>query len=184
MIETINKLIRTSRALVQELGREPTSEEIAKRMDIPVAKVRKVLKIAQQTISLETPIGAEEDSHLGDFIEDRQVVSPAEAMINVDLQEQTESVLRRSRRAKNKSSRCGSASATAASTRSKRSARVSGSPASASGRSRPRRSASSATRHAAESFVRSLMDGRRRRLTIFGQIGPERTDRDRLYAGP
>ncbi|MGH9491902.1 MAG: sigma-70 family RNA polymerase sigma factor, partial [Terriglobales bacterium] len=77
MIETINKLIRTSRQLVQELGREPTSEEIAKRMDIPVAKVRKVLKIAQEPISLETPIGEEEDSHLGDFIEDRAVVSPA-----------------------------------------------------------------------------------------------------------
>jgi DNA-directed RNA polymerase sigma subunit (sigma70/sigma32) len=74
MIETINKLIRTSRQLVQELGREPTSEEIAKRMDIPVAKVRKVLKIAQEPISLETPIGEEEDSHLGDFIEDRAVV--------------------------------------------------------------------------------------------------------------
>src|SRR5262245_12908803 len=84
MIETINKLIRTSRALVQELGREPTSEEIAKRMDIPVSKVRKVLKIAQEPISLETPIGEEEDSHLGDFIEDRQVVSPAEAVINLN----------------------------------------------------------------------------------------------------
>ena len=75
MIETINKLIRTSRALVQELGRKPTSEEIAKRKDIPVSKVRKVLKIAQEPISLETPIGEEEDSHLGDFIEDRNVVS-------------------------------------------------------------------------------------------------------------
>ena len=94
MIETINKLIRTSRALVQELGREPTSEEIAKRMDIPVSKVRKVLKIAQEPISLETPIGEEEDSHLGDFIEDRQVVSPAEAVINLNLKEQTESVLK------------------------------------------------------------------------------------------
>ena len=94
MIETINKLIRTSRALVQELGREPTSEEIAKRMDIPVSKVRKVLKIAQEPISLETPIGEEEDSHLGDFIEDRQVLSPAETVINLNLQEQTESVLR------------------------------------------------------------------------------------------
>ena len=93
MIETINKLIRTSRALVQELGREPTSEEIAQRMDVPVAKVRKVLKIAQEPISLETPIGEEEDSHLGDFIEDRQVVSPAEAVINLNLKEQTESVL-------------------------------------------------------------------------------------------
>src|SRR5688572_17313649 len=94
MIETINKLIRTSRALVQELGREPTSEEIAKRMDIPVSKVRKVMKIAQEPISLETPIGEEEDSHLGDFIEDRQVVSPAEAVINLNLKEQTESVLK------------------------------------------------------------------------------------------
>jgi len=94
MIETINKLIRTSRALVQELGREPNSEEIAKRMDIPVSKVRKVLKIAQEPISLETPIGEEEDSHLGDFIEDRQVVSPAEAVINLNLKEQTESVLK------------------------------------------------------------------------------------------
>ncbi|MGE5357652.1 MAG: RNA polymerase sigma factor RpoD, partial [Bacteroidales bacterium] len=94
MIETINKLIRTSRSLVQELGREPTSEEIAKRMDIPVSKVRKVLKIAQEPISLETPIGEEEDSHLGDFIEDRQVISPADAVINLNLKEQTESVLK------------------------------------------------------------------------------------------
>jgi RNA polymerase primary sigma factor len=94
MIETINKLIRTSRALVQELGREPTSEEIAKRMDIPVAKVRKVLKIAQEPISLETPIGEEEDSHLGDFIEDRNIVSPAEAVINLNLKEQTDMVLK------------------------------------------------------------------------------------------
>src|SRR6201987_3651026 len=89
MIETINKLIRTSRALVQELGREPTSEEIPKRMDIPVSKVRKVLKIAQDPISLETPIGEEEDSHLGVFIEDRQVLSPAEAVINLNLNEQS-----------------------------------------------------------------------------------------------
>jgi RNA polymerase primary sigma factor len=94
MIETINKLIRTSRQLVQELGREPTSEEIAKRIDIPVAKVRKVLKIAQEPISLETPIGEEEDSHLGDFIEDRSMVSPAEAVINVNLKDQTAQVLR------------------------------------------------------------------------------------------
>jgi len=94
MIETINKLIRTSRQLVQEIGREPTSEEIAKRMDIPVAKVRKVLKIAQEPISLETPIGEEEDSHLGDFIEDRSMVSPAEAVINVNLKDQTAQVLR------------------------------------------------------------------------------------------
>ncbi|MBZ5551106.1 MAG: RNA polymerase sigma factor RpoD [Acidobacteriia bacterium] len=93
MIETINKLIRTSRQLVQEYGREPTSEEIAKRMDLPVQKVRKVLKIAQEPISLETPIGEEEDSHLGDFIEDRGIVSPAEAVINLNLKEQTENVL-------------------------------------------------------------------------------------------
>jgi len=94
MIETINKLIRTSRALVQELGREPTSEEIAQRMDIPVSKVRKVLKIAQEPISLETPIGEEEDSHLGDFIEDRGIVSPADAVINLNLKEQTDAVLK------------------------------------------------------------------------------------------
>jgi len=94
MIETINKLIRTSRQLVQELGREPSSEEIAKRMDIPVAKVRKVLKIAQEPISLETPIGEEEDSHLGDFIEDRQAVSPSDAVISVNLKEYTSQVLR------------------------------------------------------------------------------------------
>jgi RNA polymerase primary sigma factor len=94
MIETINKLIRTSRQLVQELGREPTSEETAKRMDIPVAKVRKILKIAQEPISLETPIGEEEDSHLGDFIEDKAVVSPSDAVINLNLKEQTSSVLK------------------------------------------------------------------------------------------
>ena len=94
MLETINKLIRTSRALVQELGREPTSEEIATQTDIPVSKVRKVLKIAQEPISLETPIGEEEDSHLGDFIEDRQAVSPAETVITHTLQEQTEHELR------------------------------------------------------------------------------------------
>ena len=94
IIETINKLIRVGRQLVQELGREPSSEEIAKRMDIPVAKVRKVLKIAQDPISLETPIGEEEDSHLGDFIEDRQAVSPSEAVISVTLKEYTSQVLR------------------------------------------------------------------------------------------
>jgi RNA polymerase primary sigma factor len=93
-IETINTLIRTSRGLVQELGREPTSEELAKRMDMPAPKVRKVLTIAQQTISLETPIGAEGDSPLGDFIEDRQVVSPVEAMIKANLQEQTKLALK------------------------------------------------------------------------------------------
>ena len=93
MIETINKLIRTSRALVQDYGREPTAEEIAQKMDIPVSKVRKILKIAQEPISLETPIGEEEDSHLGDFIEDQGVVSPAEAVININLKDQTAAVL-------------------------------------------------------------------------------------------
>ena len=94
MIETINKLIRTSRSLVQELGREPTSEEIAKKMDIPVSKVRKVLKIAQEPISLETPIGEEEDSHLGDFIEDKTITNPADAVITTNLREITDEVLK------------------------------------------------------------------------------------------
>ena len=94
MIETINKLVRTQRQLVQELGREPTSEEIAKRMEIPAAKVRKIMKIAQEPISLETPIGEEEDSHLGDFIEDKAVISPSDAVINLSLKEQTSSVLK------------------------------------------------------------------------------------------
>jgi RNA polymerase primary sigma factor len=94
MIETINKLIRTSRSLVQEYGREPSPEEIAKKMGIPVAKVRKVLKIAQEPISLETPIGEEEDSHLKDFIEDRSAVSPVEAAIQLDLRSQTQTVLK------------------------------------------------------------------------------------------
>jgi len=93
MIEIVNKLVRTSRQLVQELGREPTSAEIGKQMDIPAAKVRKVLKIMQMPISLETPIGEEGDSHLGDFIADRAVVSPAEAVIDVKLKEQTALVL-------------------------------------------------------------------------------------------
>jgi RNA polymerase primary sigma factor len=94
MVEIVHKLIRTSRHLVQELGREPRSAEIAKRMDIPEAKVRRVFKIMQVPISLETPIGEEGDSHLSDLIEDRAVVSPAEAIINVDLKEQTAQVLR------------------------------------------------------------------------------------------
>lgn len=93
MIETINKLLRTSRALVQEYGREPTSEEIAKKMDIPVSKVRKVLKIAQEPISLETPIGEEEDSHLGDFIEDKSIMNPAESVTFSNLGEITDEVL-------------------------------------------------------------------------------------------
>jgi len=93
MIETINKLIRTSRYLVQEIGREPTPEEIAGKMEIPVDKVRKVLKIAKEPISLETPVGEEEDSHLGDFIEDKRILGPSDAVINLNLQEQTKKVL-------------------------------------------------------------------------------------------
>ncbi len=93
MIETINKLIRTSRYLVQELGREPTPEEIAEKMELPLDKVRKVLKIAKEPISLETPIGEEEDSHLGDFIEDKGVISPSDAVISMNLAEQTRKVL-------------------------------------------------------------------------------------------
>jgi len=93
MIETINKLIRTSRYLVQELGREPTPEEIAKKMEIPLVKVRKVLKIAREPISLETPIGEEEDSHLGDFIEDKKFMLPADAAVSLNLAEQTRKVL-------------------------------------------------------------------------------------------
>ncbi|RYE79610.1 MAG: RNA polymerase sigma factor RpoD, partial [Myxococcales bacterium] len=94
MIETINKLVRTSRYLVQEYGREPTPEEIAEKMELPLDKVRKVLKIAKEPISLETPIGEEEDSHLGDFIEDKSVVSPSDAVINMNLSEQTRKVLK------------------------------------------------------------------------------------------
>jgi len=93
MIETINKLIRTSRYLVQEMGREPTPEEIAEKMELPLDKVRKVLKIAKEPISLETPIGEEEDSHLGDFIEDKKILSPSDAVINLNLSEQTRKVL-------------------------------------------------------------------------------------------
>jgi RNA polymerase primary sigma factor len=93
MIETINKMVRTSRQLIQELGREPTPEEIAERMDMPADKVRKVMKIAKEPISLETPVGEEEDSHLGDFIEDKKIVNPGEAIVNLNLAEQTRRVL-------------------------------------------------------------------------------------------
>ena len=93
MIETINKLIRTSRYLVQELGRDPTPEEIAERMDYPLEKVKKVLKIAKEPISLETPIGDEEDSSLGDFIEDKKALAPAEEVVNTKLGEQIGKVL-------------------------------------------------------------------------------------------
>ena len=94
MIETINKLIRTSRHLVQKLGREPSPEEIAEKMDLPLDKVRKILKIAKEPISLETPIGEEEDSHLGDFIEDKKAISPLDAAIRYDLQRQISNALK------------------------------------------------------------------------------------------
>jgi len=94
MIETINKLIRVSRSLVQEIGREPTSEEISKKMDLPINKVRKIIKIAQEPISLETPIGEEEDSHLGDFIEDKFIPSPPETVIHINLREQIDDALK------------------------------------------------------------------------------------------
>ena len=94
VVEIVNKLIRASRQLVQDLGREPSSDEIAKRMDIPVAKVRRVLRIRQAPISLETPIGEEGETHLSEFIEDGAAVSPAEAVINVDLKDQTANMLR------------------------------------------------------------------------------------------
>ena len=94
MIETINKIVRTSRQMLHEIGREPTPEELAEKLAMPLEKVRKVLKIAKEPISLETPIGEEEDSHLGDFIEDKSVVSPAEAVINMNLAEQTRKVLK------------------------------------------------------------------------------------------
>jgi len=94
MIETINKLIRTSRQMIQELGREPTNEELAKRMELPVAKVRKVLRVAQEPISLETPIGEEDESHLGDFLVDQAGLSPSDAVINLNLREQTAQVLK------------------------------------------------------------------------------------------
>ena len=93
MIETINKLIRTSRYLIQELGREPSPEEIAEKMELPLEKVRKVLRIAKEPISLETPIGEEEDSHLGDFIEDKSIPTPGDAAVNLNLAEQTQKVL-------------------------------------------------------------------------------------------
>jgi len=94
MIETINKLIRVSRSLVQEIGREPTSEEISRKMDLPINKVRKIIKIAQEPISLETPIGEEEDSHLGDFIEDKVLPSPPETVIHINLREQIDGALK------------------------------------------------------------------------------------------
>ena len=94
MIETINKLVRTQRLMQQELGREATTEELSKRLELPVNKVRKVLRIAQEPISLETPVGEEDESHLGDFIVDKRQTSPSEAVINLNLREQTAEVLK------------------------------------------------------------------------------------------
>jgi RNA polymerase primary sigma factor len=94
MIETINKLIRTQRAMQQEFGREPTTEELAKRLELPLHKVRKVMRIAQEPISLETPVGEEDESHLGDFLVDKRIGSPSDAVINLNLREQTAEVLK------------------------------------------------------------------------------------------
>ena len=148
MIETINKLIRTQRELVQKLGREPSSEEIAHAMDMPVGKVRKVMKIAQEPISLETPIGEEEDSHLGDFIEDKTVVSPVEQVVQPAPQgDRRNWCSTPSPSAKRRSSACASAWATTApSTPWRKSAASSPSPANASARSSPRRCAKFAIR--------------------------------------
>ena len=148
MIETINRVIRTSRVLVQELGHEPTSEEIAKEMDIPASKVRQVLKTAQQPISLDTPIGEEEDSHLGDFIKDRQAVSPVEAVITVNLQEQIANVLRTLTPREEQVIKMRFGVGDESSRRWRRSGRTSRSHASGSARSRPRRCASCGTSRA------------------------------------
>jgi RNA polymerase primary sigma factor len=146
MIETINKLTRTSRSLVQELGREPEAEEIAKRMDMPVGKVRKIMKIAQEPISLETPIGEEEDSHLGDFIEDRMAISPIEAVLVSNLRDQTRKVLKSLTPREEQVLKMRFGVGDGSSTPSKRSDARSTSHASASARSSRRRCASCATR--------------------------------------
>jgi RNA polymerase primary sigma factor len=151
MIETINKLVRTQRSLVQEFGREPTPEEIAERMSIPISKVRRVLKIAQEPISLETPIGEEEDSHLKDFIEDRGAVSPVEALIHNNLKDHTQSTLKTltPREEKVLKLRFGVGGGTEHTLRWKRSVSPSRSRASGFARSSPRPCASCAIRHVA-----------------------------------
>ena len=106
MIETINKIVRTSRQMLNEIGREPTPEELAEKLGMPLEKVRKVLKIAKEPLSLETPVGDEEDSHLGDFIEDKNAILPIDAAIQSNLRETTTRVLRRSPRARNACSAC------------------------------------------------------------------------------
>ena len=151
MVETINKVIRVSRQLLQELGHDPSAEEIAAEMNMPVDKVRDILKIAQEPVSLETPIGEEEDSHLGDFIPDEDASEPSEAASFSLLKEQLMGGSTRSPRARRRCSSCASASSTAAPARSRRSARSSTSRASASARSRRRPCASSATPAAARS---------------------------------
>ena len=159
MIETINKLIRTSRQLVQELGREPTSEEIAKRMDIPVAKVRKVLKIAQEPISLETPIGEEEDSHLGDFIEDRARRFARRSCHQCELEGSDFAGAAHADAARRKSHQDAlRPGRRLASTRWKKSGNRSRSLANASARSKPRRCASCAIPRARGSCGRSWME--------------------------
>ena len=125
MIETINKLVRLQRVMQQELGREPTTDELALRMDLSPSKIRRVMRIAQEPISLQTPVGEEEESNLGDFLVDSRMVSPSEAVINLNLREQTAEVLKTlESRAKRKLSKCVSACKTAASTRSKKWARI------------------------------------------------------------
>ena len=151
MVETINKLVRISRRLVQEYGREPTSEEIGRGMEIAPEKVREIMKVSQEPVSLETPIGEEEDSHLGDFIEDQGTLAPADAASHQLLKEQVMDVLATLTPREQKVLSCASAWKTAAAARWKRSAASSTSPGSASARSRRRRCASCATPAAARS---------------------------------
>ena len=151
MVETINKVIRVSRQLLQELGHDPTPEEISEEMNMPVDKVREILKIAQEPVSLETPIGEEEDSHLGDFIPDEGASEPSEAASFTLLKEQLVDVLSTLTPREEKVLSCASASRTAVPARLRRSARSSMSPVSASARSRRRRCASCATPPAARS---------------------------------
>jgi RNA polymerase primary sigma factor len=151
MVETINKVIRVSRQLLQELGHDPSAEEIADEMGMPVDKVRDILKIAQEPVSLETPIGEEEDSHLADFIPDEDASEPAEAASFTLLKEQLMEVLSTLTPREEKVLRLRFGLEDAAPARSRRSARSSTSPASASARSRPRPCASSGTRAGAKS---------------------------------
>ena len=160
MVETINKLIRVQRQLLQDMGREPTPEEIAAEMGTTPQKVREILKISQEPVSLETPIGEEEDSQLGDFIEDEDATMPVEAVSEIMQKEELNAgPLARSRTASARSSSCASASRASTRARSKRSARSSASPASASARSRPRRSPSSRATATRSACATSSTDG-------------------------